>query len=98
MREDMAASRRRTRPAAYLVFFLLFSLVLFAGHAPFLRLPYFWDEGGQFVPAALDLLHGGRLVPQSVEPDMPPPGVMAYLALAWRLAGFDPLVTRSAML
>jgi hypothetical protein len=24
------------------------------GHAAFLRLPFFWDEAGQFVPAALD--------------------------------------------
>ncbi len=98
MRQEMAAGRRRTRPVAYLTLFLFFALVVFASHASFLRLPYFWDEAGQFVPAALDILHGGHLVPRSAEPNIHPPGVMAYLAGAWRLAGFYPVVTRSAML
>jgi hypothetical protein len=98
MGQEMAAGRRRIRPLAYLIFFLLFGVVVFASHLPFLQLPYFWDEAGQFVPAALDVLHDGHLVPRSVEPNIHPPAVMVYLAAAWRAAGFEPAVTRSAML
>ncbi len=98
MRQDLAAGRRRIRPTAYLIFFLLFGLAIFASHLPFFHLPYFWDEAGQFVPAALDVLHGGHLVPRSVEPNIHPPAVMVYLATVWRAAGFQPAVTRSAML
>lgn len=67
-------------------------------HAPLLRLPYFWDEAGYFVPAARDLLLTGALIPHSTLPNAHPPLVMAYLALCWKLAGFHPLVTRTAML
>jgi hypothetical protein len=81
--------------------FLLFAL-FFAGlmllHAPLLRLPYFWDEAGYYVPAARDLFLTGSLIPQSTPSNAHPPLVMAWLALAWRLAGYSPLVTRTAML
>src|SRR5919201_231364 len=36
-------------------FALLFT-ALFLLHAPLLRLPYFWDEAGYYIPAARDLL------------------------------------------
>ncbi len=81
--------------------FLLCAL-FFAGlmllHAPLLRLPYFWDEAGYYVPAARDLYLTGALVPQSTPSSEHPPLVMAWLALAWRVAGYSPLVTRTAML
>jgi len=81
--------------------FLLFAL-FFAGlmllHAPLLRLPYFWDEAGYYVPAARDLFLTGSLIPQSTPSNAHPPLVMAWLALSWRLAGYSPLVTRTAML
>ncbi|HEU5334889.1 MAG TPA: glycosyltransferase [Terriglobales bacterium] len=67
-------------------------------HAPLLRLPYFWDEAGYFVPAARDLLLKGTVIPHSTLANAHPPLVMAYLALCWKLAGFRPLVTRVAML
>jgi 4-amino-4-deoxy-L-arabinose transferase-like glycosyltransferase len=80
---------------------LLFSL-LFAGlmllHAPLLRLPYFWDEAGYYIPAARDLYLTGTLTPRSTPSNAHPPLVMACLALAWRAAGSSPLVTRTAML
>ena len=72
--------------------------VLVLTHAPLLRLPYFWDEAGYFVPAARDLLLSGSLIPHSTLPNAHPPLVMAYLALWWSVAGFTPLVTRLAML
>jgi hypothetical protein len=75
----------------------LFAGAMFASHAWLLRLPYFWDEAGQFVPTALDLMKG-MWVSESVPPAVHPPGVPAYLAVCWMVAGFTPLVTRAAML
>src|SRR6266498_2458915 len=79
---------------------LLFSL-FFAGlmllHAPLLRLPYFWDEAGYYIPAARDLL-AGSLIPHSTPSNAHPPLVMMWLALAWKIFGQAPLVTRCAML
>src|ERR1700687_3654286 len=80
---------------------LLFAL-FFAGlmllHAPLLRLPYFWDEAGYYVPAARDLFLTGTLIPQATPSNAHPPLVMAWLALAWRVFGYSTLVTRTAML
>jgi hypothetical protein len=81
--------------------FLLFAL-FFAGlmlvHAPLLRLPYFWDEAGYYVPAARDLFLSGTLIPKSTVSNAHPPLVMAWLALAWHVFGYSTLVTRTAML
>ena len=81
--------------------FLLFAL-FFAGlmllHAPLLRLPYFWDEAGYYVPVARDLFLTGSPIPQSTPSNAHPPLVMAWLALAWRVLGYSTLVTRTAML
>jgi len=90
--------RRRIRPGVYGFFFVLFALVVFLSHAPFLRLPYYWDEAGYFIPAALDLLRGGHWIPQSTTPNVHPPAVIAYLAAAWRVTGYQPATTRCAML
>src|SRR6202140_2753184 len=82
-------------------FFLLFALfvaALMLVHAPLLRLPYFWDEAGYFIPAALDLFLTGTLIPQSTPSNAHPPLVMAWLALAWRVFGYSTLFTRTAML
>ena len=80
---------------------LLFAL-FFAGlmvlHAPLLRLPYFWDEAGYYVPAARDLFLTGTLIPQSTPSNAHPPLVMAWLALAWHAFGYSTLVTRTTML
>ena len=83
--------------------FLLFAL-FFAGlmllHAPLLRLPYFWDEAGYYIPVARDLFLTGSPIPlpQTTPSNAHPPLVMAYLALAWRVFGYSTLVTRTAML
>jgi 4-amino-4-deoxy-L-arabinose transferase-like glycosyltransferase len=89
---------RRARVTSYIVFLLGFGLIVFLGHSPFLSLPYFWDELGQFVPSALDLYHAGALVPYSAVPNVHPPGVMAWLALVWKIAGYSIPATRVAML
>jgi hypothetical protein len=71
---------------------------IFLLHAPLLRLPYFWDEAGYYVPAARDLLLTGSVIPHSTPSNAHPPLVMAYLAAGWKLAGYSPSVTRTAML
>jgi hypothetical protein len=83
------------RPAA--LFAALFAILALT-HAPLLRLPYFWDEAGYFVPAARDFLLSGSLIPHSTLPNIHPPLLMVYLALCWKLAGFLPIITRLAML
>ena len=91
-------ARRTIRPRAYVIFFLIFGVVVFASHGAFLALPYFWDEAGQFIPAALDILRGGWFIPHSIAPNVHPPLVMAYLAGAWKTFGYSPETTRCAML
>jgi 4-amino-4-deoxy-L-arabinose transferase-like glycosyltransferase len=80
-----------------LVFFAILTAI-FLLHAPLLRLPYFWDEAGYYVPAARDLLLSGSVIPHSTPSNAHPPLVMAYLAGCWKVCGFSPVVTRSAML
>jgi 4-amino-4-deoxy-L-arabinose transferase-like glycosyltransferase len=77
--------------------FVLFAVVLIALHAPLLRLPYFWDEAGYYIPAARDLF-SGSLIPYSTPSNAHPPLVMAWLALAWKIFGQSQIVTRCAML
>jgi 4-amino-4-deoxy-L-arabinose transferase-like glycosyltransferase len=89
---------RRARLRAYLFFFAAFALVVFLIHLPYLGLPFFWDETGQFVPASLDLFRHGFWVPRSATPNVHPPGLMAYLALVWGAFGFSIPATRAAML
>jgi hypothetical protein len=91
----------RPQSSAWVQQFFLFAL-FFTGlmllHAPLLRLPYFWDEAGYYIPAARDLFLTGALIPQSTLSNAHPPLVMAWLALAWRVFGYSTLVTRTAML
>ena len=73
-------------------------LLVVVCHWPYLSLPYYWDELGQFIPASVDLLEHGQWVPMSTVPNVHPPGVMLWLALVWRLAGRSVPATRIAML
>ena len=87
---------RSIRSSALL--FILITAAVFLLHLPLLRLPYFWDEAGYYIPAARDLLTTGSLIPHSVPSNAHPPLVMAYLAACWKLVGFSSAATRSAML
>jgi hypothetical protein len=93
-----AGERRPIRLRSYALLFVLFAAFVVPTHLWLARLPYFWDEAGQFIPAALDLFQRGAWIPQSAEPNIHPPGVAAYLAAVWRIAGCSPLSTRLAML
>jgi hypothetical protein len=94
----MLQARRRVRPQSYLLLYAAAALVIVMAHAPLLQLPYYWDEAGQFIPAATDLYQHGAWIPHSATPNVHPPGVMAWLALAWHLFGYTILTTRIAML
>jgi hypothetical protein len=91
-------ARRNIRLQSYAWMFLVFAALIVPAHLWLVRLPYYWDEAGQFVPAALDLLHDGAWIPHSTEPNIHPPALSAYLAAVWRVAGFTPETTRFAML
>jgi 4-amino-4-deoxy-L-arabinose transferase-like glycosyltransferase len=85
----------RVRTAAS---FLLIYIGLIATHFWLLRLPYFWDEAGYYIPAAFDFFQDGRLIPASTLTNAHPPLPSIYLAIWWKVFGFSPLVTRLAML
>jgi 4-amino-4-deoxy-L-arabinose transferase-like glycosyltransferase len=82
---------------AMLAFLATFA-VLIALHLPLLRLPYFWDEAGYYVPAALDFYHSWLLIPKTTLPVGHTALVLVYLGLAWRLLGYSTWVARTAML
>jgi 4-amino-4-deoxy-L-arabinose transferase-like glycosyltransferase len=72
----------------------LFFLAVLASHWTLLRLPYFWDEGGYYVPAALDFFRTGTLIPQSTTTNAHPPLPMILMAGWWKLFGFRIIATR----
>jgi hypothetical protein len=61
-------------------------------------LPYYWDEAGYYIPAALDFFHSGSLIPLTTPTNAHPPLPSIYLALWWKASGFLPEVTREAVL
>ncbi len=88
---------RLSRSQPPFVFAVIF-VAVFLLHAPLLRLPYFWDEAGYYVPAARDLLLSGSLIPHTTVSNAHPPLVLAWVALWWKCVGFAPVVARSAVL
>jgi len=91
-------ARRMIHWQSYALMFVVFAALIVPSHLWLVRLPYYWDEAGQFVPAALDLLHDGAWIPHSTAPNIHPPALSAYLAVVWRVAGFTPETTRFAIL
>ena len=88
----------RSRSSTTLTLFLAIFAALVLSHAPLLRLPYFWDEAGYYIPAARDLLLNGSVIPTSPPSNAHPPLIIAFLAAWWKIAGFSIPVTRVAML
>jgi hypothetical protein len=87
-------ARRLRTPLVFLAVFA----ALVVSHLTLVNLPYYWDEAGYFIPAARDIYADGSFVPHSTLSNAHPPLVMAYLALAWKLFGFQIEVARVAML
>src|SRR5215469_308215 len=92
------ASRPLAASRVYLSVYAVLFTFLFLTHAPLLRLPYFWDEAGYYIPAARDLLLTGSLIPHTTLSNAHPPLVMLWLAFWWKFSAFTPAVTRTAML
>ncbi len=88
--------RERT-PHPAIVFAVTF-VAVFLLHFPLWRLPYFWDEAGYYVPAARDIFLHGSFIPLTTPSNAHPPLVMAWVALWWKIFGYAPQVTHSAML
>ena len=66
----------------------LFFVAVFLSHWTLLRLPYFWDEAGYYIPAALDFFRTGTLIPQSTISNAHPPLPSILLAAWWHLSGY----------
>lgn len=89
---------RLPRLHAYAIFFLLSAAIVIFSHLPLIDLPFYWDELGYYVPAALDFFHSGSLIPTSVFATAHPPGLSIYLATFWTVFGYSIEVTRVAIL
>jgi 4-amino-4-deoxy-L-arabinose transferase-like glycosyltransferase len=81
----------------WIIFPVVFA-ALYLSHFTLLRLPYYWDEAGYYIPAAWDFFRTGSLIPITTLTNAHPPLPSIYLALAWKLFGYCPLVTRVAVL
>lgn len=94
------AGRPKPRVSArsYALVWIALAAFLLVAHAPLLALPYYWDEAGQFIPAALDIFQHGWWIPHSTIPNVHPPGVMACLAGVWSIFGYSIAATRIAMI
>ncbi|HUZ95158.1 MAG TPA: glycosyltransferase family 39 protein [Edaphobacter sp.] len=75
--------------------FPLFFAVVYLSHLTLLRLPYFWDEGGYYIPAAWDFFRTGSLIPQTTITNAHPPLPSILLAAWWHLSGFVVSGTRT---
>ena len=81
----------------WMIFPVVFA-ALYASHFTLLRLPYYWDEAGYYIPAAWDFFRTGSLIPVTTLSNAHPPLPSIYLALWWKISGFYPEVTREAVL
>jgi hypothetical protein len=84
------------RPLPLRFIFPLLFVGVYLTHLTLLRLPYYWDEAGYYIPAAYDFFRTGDVIPSGTLPNGHPPLPSIYLALWWK-SGFAPAVTRVAM-
>ena len=83
------------RPLPLWILYPLFFVGIYLSHHALLRLPYFWDEAGYYIPAALDFLRTGSLIPHSTLTNAHPPLPSILLAGWWRIAGLSIQGTRT---
>ena len=84
------------RPLPLRLIFPLLFVAVYLSHLTLLRLPYYWDEAGYYIPAAYDFFRTGSLIPFSTLANAHPPLPSLYLALWWK-SSYTPAVTRTAM-
>src|ERR1017187_4292671 len=73
----------------------VFFAAVYLSHLTLLRLPYFWDEGGYYIPAAWDFFRTGTLIPVTPVTNPPPPRPSILRAGWCHLSGFVPSGTRT---
>jgi hypothetical protein len=81
----------------WMIFPVIFAAI-YLTHLTLMRLPYFWDEAGYYIPAAWDFFHTGSLIPSTTMSNAHPPLPSVYLALWWKVSGYSPEVTREGVL
>ena len=84
------------RPLPLRLIFPLLFVAVYLSHLTLMRLPYYWDEAGYYIPAAYDFFRTGDVIPSTTLANAHPPLPSLYLALWWK-SGFTPAVTRTAM-
>lgn len=89
---------RRDAPFPLWMIFSIIFVGLYLTHFTLLRLPYYWDEAGYYIPAAWDFFRTGSLIPSTTLSNAHPPLPSVYLALWWKASGYFPEVTREAVL
>ncbi len=70
-------------------------VAVYLSHITLLRLPYYWDEGGYYIPAALDFYRHHLLIPQSTLANSHPPLPSMLLTAAWHVTGLVVSGTRT---
>ena len=76
------------KPLPLWILYPLFFTAIYLSHYTLLRLPFFWDEAGYYIPAALDFYQTGSLIPHSTLSNAHPPLPSLLLASWWHLAGY----------
>jgi hypothetical protein len=89
---------RRDAPLPIWMIFPVIFMALYSSHITLLRIPYYWDEAGYYIPAAWDFFRTGSLIPTTTLSNAHPPLPSIYLALWWKTCGYFPEVTREAVL
>ena len=79
----------------YRLLYPVFFAAVYLSHLTLLRLPYFWDEAGYYIPAAWDFFRTGSLIPHTTASNAHPPLPSILLAGWWHLSGFVPSGTRT---
>jgi hypothetical protein len=97
LRPSSVLGTRRDRPVPLWMLLPLFFVGIYLTHLTLLRLPYYWDEAGYYIPAAYDFFRTGSLIPSTTLSNAHPPLPSVYLALWWKAGGMVPSVTRTAM-
>ncbi len=92
-----AQRRNASTPGALPLWMLypVFFAAVYLSHITLLRLPYFWDEAGYYIPAAWDFFRSGTLIPVTTLSNAHPPLPSILLAGWWHLSGFVPSGTRT---
>ncbi len=83
------------RPLSLWRLYPVFFAAVYLSHLTLLRLPYFWDEAGYYIPAAWDFYRTGTLIPVTTASNAHPPLPSILLAGWWHIYGFVPSGTRT---